>query len=699
MEVAVFGASGFVGTAIAKALSAAGISVVEFTAPRISSSCHNVASFSGELTGHLSGHNDLVEQLAGMDAVVNAAGIGNAADPWSPELAGANALLPSLIALLTAEAGVGKFLHVSSAAVLGDSDLDSSLNWNPTSPYSRSKALGEELLLSLHRSNLRITIYRPPGVHSAEREVTRKLARLAGSFAATVAGDGSSSSPQSLLPNVADAVRFLLLAESPPSVVAHPWEGQTTSSILKNLSGGRSPVRVPRTIAHLLLTCGRILRVNPAHVRRLEVLWFGQQISQSWLETAGWQATLGENGWAQLGEQVREGEEMSGQKSHPRIVLAVTASMQIPYLGRTPQAFVDDGWDVHVVAGSGPELTSLDGGLTSHALDMVRDPSPWQDTKSTIGWLRLIRKLRPDAVLLGTPKASLLGLFASKILRVPVRTYLLRGLRLETATGVLARILWFLERVAVWSSTEVLAISPSLAERARELGLLGKTSIHVIGSGSSHGVDLERFNSNNAPISIRDDLRKSIGLTTDEFVVGFVGRIRTDKGVPELIEAVRTLNEAAPARLILIGRIEEPELARLLTSDSKPGHVIALDHVENIERYYSLFDVLCLPSHREGFGNVVIEAATIGVPSVVSDATGVRDTVVHEETGLIVGLRKTDEIAKGLNRMRDPAVARRLGTNAQRRAIEQFDDVVVNRQFVAHMNGQVGRNPAGGPLS
>ena len=694
MKVALFGASGFIGSAIAHSLRSADFDVVEISTPRLTSTGRTVEMLKRNLSNQVEDLTSLVDRLRPMDVVVNAAGISEATDAWTDELAGANSLTPSVLASLADQAEVPRFVHVSSAAVLGNGALDSSENWKPASHYAESKSLGEELLLSLLPQTTLIVIYRPPGVHDANRQVTQKIARVARSAASSFAGDDTSQSPQALLGNVADAVRFLTSADSPPRVVAHPWEGQTTKSLLTNLGAQHRPKRIPSPIAKAAIAAAKVLKINPAQVRRIEVLWFGQRIATSWLETAGWRPALVDQDWATLGQKLLN--DSRHETRSPRIVFAVTASLQVPYLGRTPGAFADDGWDVHVVSAAGPELASLDQGSQTHIVDMVRDPSPIADLRSLLAWLRLLRKLRPDAVLLGTPKASLVGLLAAKISRVPVRTYLLRGLRLETATGPMAKILWLLEKVAIWCSTEVLAISPSLAERVRELGLGGTRQINVIGSGSSHGIDLSKFDGVDGDNGDEAPTRAMLGIPSGEFVVGFVGRVRSDKGVPELLEAIRILSNSEPAWLILIGRVEEPALIETIAAHNEDGRIIALDHVENIERYYPLFDALCLPSHREGFGNVVIEAAAFGVPSVVSDATGVRDTVMDRETGLIVGLKKVQEIAAALNEFRDRDLAQDMGQRAQERARREFDDVALNQKFVEHLNISIGERRSPG---
>src|SRR5690606_152597 len=139
-------------------------------------------------------------------------------------------------------------------------------------------------------------------------------------------------------------------------------------------------------------------------------------------------------------------------------------------------------------------------------------------------WIKLIRRVNPDVVSSGTPKAGLLGMLASWILSVPVRVYMLRGLRLATESGFSRCVLGYMEKLASWCSTSILSVSRSLKEEFIELGMAPKGKVNVLGHGSSNGVVV--------PDDIVD--RNGVG----HFTVGFVGRIHPDKGVDVLLEAM-----------------------------------------------------------------------------------------------------------------------------------------------------------------
>ncbi|HET7724588.1 MAG TPA: NAD(P)-dependent oxidoreductase [Propionibacteriaceae bacterium] len=306
VKVAVIGATGFVGSAAARALESRGVTVVHVTAPRLPAMPASEAEpYIASSPAHL-GH--LTSTLRGVDAVVNAAGLPDASSTDSEALIAANAVLPGVVAAASVRAGVRRLVHVSSAAVQGRlpvlDDTDAS---DAFSDYARSKLLGERLARTFGEGS--VVTYRPAGVHGPDRRVTRLVSRVASSRLASVASPGTSPSPQSLVENVADALAFLVTTSLiPPATVTHPWEGLTTADVME-LLGGRNPRRVPRPVARAVVgavrTVSRLVPGLAGQARRLEMLWFGQRQATSWLERAGWTPPLGRTAWAELGRTVR----------------------------------------------------------------------------------------------------------------------------------------------------------------------------------------------------------------------------------------------------------------------------------------------------------------------------------------------------------------------------------------------------------
>lgn len=382
---------------------------------------------------------------------------------------------------------------------------------------------------------------------------------------------------------------------------------------------------------------------------------------------------------------------MSVQPSRQvRIVLAVTHSRSLGLMSGVPRMLRDEGWDVHVVANHGPELEQLAcDGVTIHSIPMTREPSFVRDWRALLRWRSLLRSLRPDAVIAGTPKAGLLGMFAAFLTGTSNRIYHLRGLRLETVSGVRRAMLWAVEWLAMAASTEVLAVSSSLRERVVKLRLASPSKLAVVGRGSSNGVDVNRF------VPGKRDLRlaQTLGIDASLPIVGFVGRLSKDKGIEELASASTSLQEGGVEhQLLVLGDVEDEGWAVCLAKLRNGGvRVVSPGRIDDVRPYYRLMTVFCLPTHREGFPNVVLEAAASGKCTVTTDATGARDSVIHNETGLLVPCKDPAALTAALRTVLTDSATRVRFELAARAMVEQhFSREVVQAATLKHLRERIG---------
>ena len=292
----VIGASGFVGSAIVARLNAEGISVDPIEAPRLATRSLDVDSVIDEAE-QLEGIIDsLAEAFASAQVVVNAAGLAAPNMQALPPLMGANALLPAVIAIAAQRTGVRRVIHLSSAAVQGPRPvLDASEETAPFSAYSFSKTLGEEALLDLQdyfleehpESAPELCILRATSVQGRGRRTTELFAKMASSPFASVAGAGQGKSPVSSVYALAEFV--VMLGTFPgelPTIVLQPWEGATVASASLD-AGRRKPHHLPEWLCRAAIKAGYKVSelMNDrfsGSVRKVEVMWFGQGIDDSW---------------------------------------------------------------------------------------------------------------------------------------------------------------------------------------------------------------------------------------------------------------------------------------------------------------------------------------------------------------------------------------------------------------------------------
>lgn len=372
---------------------------------------------------------------------------------------------------------------------------------------------------------------------------------------------------------------------------------------------------------------------------------------------------------------------MSAVATRQRLVFVVTsattATTFLPeYLGFLQQA----GWDVTLVCSDGPGISEMveRSGVRFSPLAMKREPSPFNDMVAIFGMLRILKDVEPSILVYATPKASMVGAFAGALLRIPSRAYELWGLRLETSGGFGRRVLSAIEGLTIRLSTVVVANSRSLAERAEELGLRHKRGIFTLGQGSSHGVDATYYQVDAPMPALERGLAKSLQSESSP-VIGFVGRLHPDKGIDTLLAALLILVERrVKVQLMIVGEDEGAADSELMTAVARRIRVNVAGFLSDVRPALRAMDLLCLPSRREGFPNVVLEAAAMVVPAVVSDSTGCRDAVIDGVTGRIVATDDAVALADAVEGLlANDDVRVEMGRAARRNAVENYSPTAV----------------------
>ena len=266
----------------------------------------------------------------------------------------------------------------------------------------------------------------------------------------------------------------------------------------------------------------------------------------------------------------------------PKLVYVVTVPITARSLLRGQLAHLRRyGFVVTVVTSPGPQLDEVAAReqVTVVGVPMEREISPVRDAVALGRLYRILRAQRPDIVNASTPKAGLLGSIAALLSGVPVRIYVLRGLRLETTRGLKRRILMAAEWLAARCSQWVVCDSHSLRQRYAALGLAPSAKLCVLGEGTGNGVDTGRFRANPSLLQEAARLRDQLHIPPGARVIGFVGRFTRDKGIADLVEAFgRVLECCLDAVLVMIGDFEtgdpvDPAVKRQIprSSQDSPG--------------------------------------------------------------------------------------------------------------------------------
>jgi lipopolysaccharide/colanic/teichoic acid biosynthesis glycosyltransferase len=361
-----------------------------------------------------------------------------------------------------------------------------------------------------------------------------------------------------------------------------------------------------------------------------------------------------------------------------RLVNIVTVPISF-WLVRGQAALMSSaGFEVHAISSPGPlaDEYSRAQNVPVHPVPMARRISPLSDLVSLARLVATLKRLEPRVVQAGTPKAGLLGMIAAYFLRVPIRVYYIHGLPILTARGLQRLILRATERLACAMATDVVCVSHSIRSELVAARLCPSRKAVVIGDGSSNGVDTCAFDRTRLPEGTREQVRSRLGIPQNALVVGFIGRIGREKGIGELERAWRQLRDRCPAaHLLIIGPPEETdpisEETQLALAGDPKVHLPGADwHTAPL---YMAMDLFCLPSHREGFPNVLLEAAAMELPVVAFRVPGVVDAVEDGMTGRLVTALNVKELAETLgDYLRDATLRRRHGQAARQRVAERF---------------------------
>jgi glycosyltransferase involved in cell wall biosynthesis len=356
----------------------------------------------------------------------------------------------------------------------------------------------------------------------------------------------------------------------------------------------------------------------------------------------------------------------------------------------------ESGLRVTLVSSPGPLMvrTAEQEGVEYVAIPMRREMAFFADLVSLARLWWLLFRLKPEMTEFSTPKAGLLGSIAALLCGVPTRVYFLRGLKLESCAGIKRHILLLAEKLASACSHAVLCNSDSLRREALALGIGSERKLRLLGSGSSNGVDVEHFQP--GPCTLRDLL----GIPQCAEVVGFVGRLTRDKGLPELVEAFDAILAAKPeAHLLLVGWYDAAEdaLGAALRSRIQGNpRIHRTGFVADTAPYYRAMDVMVLPTWREGFPNVILEAAATGIAVVTTLCTGSRDSVVPEVTGLLIPPGYPVAIEESvLQLLRNPERRLRMGRAARAWVLDHYVNGEVLGRTVSFYHSLMDRNLPG----
>ena len=356
----------------------------------------------------------------------------------------------------------------------------------------------------------------------------------------------------------------------------------------------------------------------------------------------------------------------------------ITLKMFVLPVVRRIRAHTD--WDISVICDEDEAFAeSLPEGIHYIPIPMKRGIS-LGGIGAMLKMYRVFRREKFDLVQYSTPNASLYAALAAWLARIPTRLYCQWGIAYVGFRGVKRTVFKCVEKLVCTLSTWIEPDSFGNLCFSHAEGLYPERKGSVVWNGSASGVDLSKFDISQKE-GWRKEIRARFGIGEDAVVLGFVGRITGDKGVNELFAAFQKVLANHPqAYLMLVGNMEKSDSVEqaLYEWAQREPHVLFCGYTNVVEQFLSAMDIYLLPSYREGFGSVVIEAEAMGLPVIVSDIPGPTDAMLPGETGLVVPVKNVDALVAAMETLLQSEETRAaMGEKGREFAVKRFDQRIL----------------------
>ena len=393
---------------------------------------------------------------------------------------------------------------------------------------------------------------------------------------------------------------------------------------------------------------------------------------------------------SKCGKSILSSSSLTSRKTKIIRISTVPISLNVFCKGLLQE--LSNDYEVVAVSSPGADLEEVEvrEKVRTIAVPMRRHISPLHDLISLWQLFWLFRREKPDMVHSITPKAGLLSMLAAKLAGVPIRLHTFTGLIWPTARGLKRKILVATDKLLCACATH---LNPEGQGVAHDLQAhITHKPLTVLGHGNVRGIDFDYYTSTPDIERAADQYRADLGIPSDAFVFLFVGRIVSDKGIVELIEAFKKLTEnyapksptSSPISLLLVGD-EEEHLDPLPTSTQQLintlPNVYRLPFQTDVRPFYATAQALVFPSYREGFPNVVLEAGAFALPSIVTDINGSREIITNGDNGLVIPPQNIEALTQAMQTLLHTPHLKSMGEAAYHNVQQHFSKARVWQQL------------------
>lgn len=385
-------------------------------------------------------------------------------------------------------------------------------------------------------------------------------------------------------------------------------------------------------------------------------------------------------------------------KENIKIIRVATVPISFKTLLKGQLAYIrKHGFDPLMVSADGDEVDQIiKEQMAPHiSLPLTRKITPISDLKAIYLFYRLCKKRKPQIVHSHTPKAGFIAMIGAWLAGVKIRLHTVAGLPLMESTGMKRLVLEFVEKLTYKFSTKVYSNSYQLREFIIANKFCAENKIKVIGNGSSNGIDTMYYSKNDALLKSSEEIRNLHGLSSEDFIYIYVGRVVYDKGISELINAFKIISKnKLNFKLLLVGYLEQelnPLPDDILFEIEHNKNIKFLGFQEDVRPFFLVSDVLVFPSYREGLPNVPMQACCLGLPVIATNINGNNEIVIHGENGLLVPVKDTSALAEAMILIADnPELFGKLKSNARDIIINRYDQKYLWKELVKEYNNNLG---------
>lgn len=337
------------------------------------------------------------------------------------------------------------------------------------------------------------------------------------------------------------------------------------------------------------------------------------------------------------------------------------------------------GWSVTCVAPSDPAVAALEGmGVGCVDLPLSRrGMNPFREVRALMRLYGIFRSQKPDVVLNFSIKPAIYGSIAARLAGVRTTCSMITGLGYAfLGRGVMRRLLArsvaAAYGVALSSNHRVFFQNPDDARFFTQRRVVDETRVRVL---AGTGIDTNRF--------VPGPARPS----GDRVGYLLVGRLLTDKGIREYVEAAGALKrEGQPVHCALLGPFDDnPATIPQAEFEQwvRDGVVEYLGETDDVGAVLDAYDVFVLPSYREGLPRASLEAMAMGKPIVTTDVPGCRETVEPGVNGYLVPPGDPGRLKEAMERfVADRGLIEAMGSKSRKMAVERFDIRAVNEKVI-----------------